>query len=129
MILGGPKAKFIRVLGDITVAGQYVNGEPALLLWPSHRTLGVTPVAIALSSAYKYDEPAYLARASRKYAGLMGFDETDIAACHRIATVIHDHLLDLINMPPEETELVTLGEAHIQVNGGQKRIVEMTERR
>jgi hypothetical protein len=127
IMLGGDRAKFVRVLGDITISGQYVNGEPALVLWPSHRRAGVTPVAVCLSVAWKYNEPSYLVRQSAKYAKLLGFSD-DPANVHRIAGVINDHLLDLINMPPEHKELVHLGEARISVAGGPTKIVEMTER-
>lgn len=127
IMLGGDKARFVRVLGDLTISGQYVNDEPALVLWPSHRRDGVTPVVICLSVAFKYNEPAYLVRQSAHFARLMGFSD-DPANVHRIAGVINDHLLDLIDMPPEPKELVHLGEARISVAGGPTRIVEVTER-
>jgi hypothetical protein len=57
----------------------------------------------------------------------MGFTP-DMSTTHRIAGIIHDHLLDLIMMPPEPKELVTFGEARISVNGGPAKTVDMTER-
>src|SRR5690606_10985945 len=64
-ILDLTKYAFVRRLGDITVYGTWVGpsvdeSEPCLVLVPTHRINGCRPIVVALSAAYKYDDPRYL---------------------------------------------------------------------
>ena len=123
------RVHFTRNLGDITLYGTWVpraddddgNTEPALVLMS--RRFGGRPCVVALSSAYLYNDPRYLARAADKFAMGMGF-EPGLALTHRIANIIHDHLQDLIEMPPEPTQAVVVADATVSVDG-RKRSVEI----
>lgn len=96
---------FRRELGDIAVYGTWIGAdlddtEPCLVLVAPHR-VGHTrskPACIALSSAYKYDDPRYLLHAARQFNQGLGFEDT-MQRVHRVADLIHSHLLDLIKMP------------------------------
>lgn len=94
--------------------------EPALVILPRYRK-GAPPVAIALSSAFKYNSPAYLARAAGIFAQRMGFEPT-ITNAHRIAMVIDDHIGDLLMMPVDPTQAVQVGEAVVHDGGARKTV-------
>lgn len=97
---------FKRELGDITVYGTWIGAdlddtEPCLVLVPRHR-IGhdrTKPACVALSSAHKYDDPKYLLMAAQRFNKAMGFEDS-MQRVHRVADLIHSHLLDLIKMPP-----------------------------
>lgn len=105
---------FRRELGDITIYGTWLHpleddGEPCIALVPTFRrlidvrgdnaTVYAKPCVIALSAAYKYDDPRYLLVAARGAAETMGFEDS-MSRTHKIAEAIHGSLLDLIKMPP-----------------------------
>lgn len=124
---------FKRELGDLTLFGTWLynddqeDTEPAIVLVPRFRMSDRTkPIAIALSSAFKYNDPRYLAHASAVFAKKLGFEDS-MTTTHKIASVIHDHLLDLIKMPLEPTDIVVMGEAKIDMGNGVKRTVEFMD--
>lgn len=124
---------FKRELGDLTLYGTWLynddqeDTEPALVLVPRYRMSDRTkPIAIALSSAFKYNEPRYLAHVAAQFARTLGFEDS-MNTTHKIATVIHDHLLDLIKMPLEPTNAVTTGEATLDMGNGVKKTVEFVD--
>lgn len=121
---------FKRELGDLTLFGTWLynddqeDTEPALVIIPSYRAgNGIKPIAIALSSAFKYNDPRYLAHAAARFAKMLGFEDS-LSTTHKVATVIHDHLLDLIKMPLEPTNAVVAGEATLDMGNGVKKTVE-----
>ncbi len=98
IVLGGDNALFTRRHGDIAAAFQFVNDEPAMVLWPIRRT-GCAAFIVCLSSAFKYDDPKYLAEQAKVACQLWGFD--DVSQWYRIAKIINDGLGDLVKMPPD----------------------------
>jgi hypothetical protein len=96
---------FHRILGDIQIFGTWVGdsfdeSEPALVILPAARSMkGVKPACICLSSAYKYDDPRYLVKSAMIFNKGLGFEDS-MACVHKLAGIIHDHLQDLIEMPP-----------------------------
>lgn len=127
---------FVRELGDLRLYGTWYTwfdeeerewqDEPALVLVPAYRTHGVVPCVVALSAAYKYDDPRYLARASLEFARTLGFDSNIMSAAHRIGGIIHDHLLDLIKMPENPTEAVVGAYAQLS-DGHRSRTLEVLD--
>lgn len=103
VMLGGARAWKVQKVGDIIRSYQWVNKEPAMVLYPARRrSLENGAFAICLSAAFKYDDVRYLVQQSIQAAKVMGMDESKYTI-HRIGTAIHDGLLDLIKMPPEPT--------------------------
>lgn len=105
LILGGPKAWKTRTQGDIVVAYHWINGDPAMVLWPLRKPLGCVPFCIGMSHAYKYAHGTgyptrYCLQQAAVAAGVMGMDTTK-QTVRRIVEVILDGLEDLIRMPPE----------------------------
>lgn len=95
---------FVKQRGDITIYGTWVgedvaDSEPCLALVPTHSRGRVTPCCVALSSAWKYDEPSYMLSMAMHFNRALGFADS-MSSVHRVATAIHDHLQDLIEMPP-----------------------------
>ena len=120
---------FKRELGDLTLYGTWLfnadqeDTEPAIVIVPTFRKLnGSKPIAIALSSAFKYNDPRYLVHVAAVFAKQLGFEDS-MTTTHKLATVIHDHLLDLIKMPVEPTTAVEAGEATMDMGNGVKKTV------
>lgn len=123
---------FKRDLGDLTIFGTWIynedqeDTEPALVVIPRYRLNGMVPCCVALSAAYRYNDPRYLARASRTFAEKLGFDDS-MTTTHKIASLIHDHLLDLINMPVDPSQAIVIGEASVDLGNGRKETVEFVD--
>ena len=107
LMLGGENAWKKYVKGDIVVTFQWVNGEPAMILFPKvKRTLHSGAFALCMSAAHLYVNSdgypivSYLAPKSIEIAKALGMD-ADRSTCHRIADVILDGMEDLLMMPPE----------------------------
>jgi hypothetical protein len=105
LILGGPEAWKIRKQGDIVIAYQWVNGEPAMLMWPERKPLGCVPYCIGMSHAYKYAKNTgypteYCIQQAIVAAQVMGMDSGRETVKH-IVEIILDGLEDLVKMPEE----------------------------
>jgi hypothetical protein len=129
VLIGGPRAWKVRRHGDIGVSFQWVNGDPAMILFPANKALpGAGAYVIPIDSAHKYADSKtgaptpWLARQCITAARQLGFMETDRFAARRIADVIVDSLPDLIDMPPEpqsfnEQQAAAIGEMSIKLDG------------
>lgn len=122
VLIGGEKAYLQRVIGDIVVSYQWVNDEPAMILWPKIKRLGTKGAfVLGLSSAYLYADMRYLVQKSAQAAEFIGMDSSKFTI-NRIATIILEGLEDLIHMPPQPIGMTKaqeqeIGEAKIMVNG------------
>src|SRR4030065_209559 len=91
-MLGGAKARGVRRHGDIVVGYQYVNDEPALVLWPARPgSQKCGAFVVCLSSAFKYDDDDYLVKEAFKACEGMGPVATK-QHVYRNATDIHHNL-------------------------------------
>lgn len=117
--------KDLCVFGTWLYNADHEADEPALVVVPRYRRNGFVPVCIALSAAFRYDDPRYLAHAARKFNTMLGFED-NMANAHKVADAIHDHLGDLLKMPPNPTTAIIVGEAVI-TSGGRARTVEITD--
>jgi len=127
--IGGAKAWKVRRHGDIGVSFQWVNEEPAMILFPANRSLpGAGAFVICLSAAFKYADSKsgaptpYLIQAAAQAATQLGFMATDTFALRRIADVIVDSLPDLVDMPPEPQQFnaeqaQAIGEMVVKIGG------------
>lgn len=124
---GGQTAWKVQQVGDIVRAYHWCENEPAMVLFPVRARLNAGAYVICLSSAFKYDDLAYLVKQAAIAAGVMGMDETSYTI-HRIGEAIHSGLLDLIVMPPEPAWIKDLdkGEvfAELEVKADGKTIIE-----
>lgn len=125
--------RFKKELGEITLFGTWIwnddqeKSEPALVLIPTHRKINKV-AGVALSSAFKYDNSRYLVHAAHYHSLNMGF-EPSMTLTRKIATIIHDHLDDLVLMPPEPTTSVVGADATVMRSDGQTKTFELIEKR
>lgn len=129
---------FKRDLGDITLYGTWYGAdhdeaEPALVLVPTFRQVmqdgqqRAKPCCIALSSAYRYDDPRYLAARAMEFSAAMGFEDS-MSRTHKIADIIHGHLQDLIELPPKPVRGQYVGADAVMTGpNGQRRTAEIIE--
>jgi len=133
LIVGGEGAWKVRAQKDLVVAFHWVNGEPAMVLFPQRRRLGAAAYIIGLSHAYRYAEKSgyptpYCVKQAMVAAGVMAMDRTR-QACMNIVEVILDNLEDLVRMPPERPRTDTtpaLGVATLFSEGKQVAEGEIT---
>lgn len=106
VVVGGKNAWRQKRKGDIFVAFHWINGEPAMVLFPARpNTLGAGAFVVCMSAAHKYATPAgyptkYCIEQSAKAVALMGM-YSDRFTIHRIADAILEGIEDLLDMPPE----------------------------
>lgn len=123
---------FQRDIQDISLYGSWIYNqdqedyEPALVLIPRYRTRGFAPVVIALSAAYKYDDPRYLAQVSPTFVRCLGFED-NLANGYKVADIIYSHLDDLVKMPNNPTTAIIVGEASMAVGSGRKRTIQISD--
>jgi hypothetical protein len=123
--VGGDKAWKTRRAGDIFISYQWVNEEPAMLLYPARPGPGAGVYAIALSSAWRYADSDtgmpthYLIQQADVAAEVMGMLATT-STLRAIADAIVDGLPDLVEMPPEPAAFNPLPKGEMKLNlGGQ----------
>lgn len=113
---------FMRPSGDLVIFGTWIwsadqnDYEPALVIVPRYRRDGFKPCCVALSSAWKYNEPKYLAHAAQIFLGMLGMQD-GMSNAHAVASLIHDHLGDLIKMPPNPTQSIVVADATVTIDG------------
>lgn len=108
LIVGGEKAWRKYRKGDLGLAYHWLDGEPAMFLFPAGRQtgLGVVPFVIKLGVAHQYADssghPNLLNAlpAAIDAAHCLGMS-SDPGTLHRIIDVIVDGIPDLVSMPPE----------------------------
>lgn len=122
---------FMRPVGEFVVFGTWIwseaeeDHEPALVIVPRHRRSGFKPCCVALSAAWKYNEPAYLARAASVFLQNLGMEDC-MSNAHKVADAIHAHLGDLVSMPPNPTRGVVVADASMTIDG-QRRSIELLD--
>jgi hypothetical protein len=122
--VGGEKAWKTRTHGELFVSYQWVNDEPAMLIFPTRPIDQAGCFAIALSSAWKYADSTtggpteYLFEQADNAARVMGMFQTK-DTLRKIATVIVDGLPDLVDMPPAPQAFTPLpkGEMKLKLDG------------
>lgn len=108
VMLGGKNAWRVFRQRDIAGALQWVNDEPALVLWPARWRPGAGAFVLALSSAWKYADAdgyptPYCLEQAVHAARIMGMD----GGYHEVKSIVEvilDRLEDLIRMPPKPTQ-------------------------
>ena len=142
MVIGGERAWRRFRKGDIAIALHWINGEPAMVLFPAHMTESrvqrIVPFVIPLSVGHEYvasDGHPNLLRAlqgATEAAICLGM-APELSTVHRIIDAIVEAIPDLVAMPPEPTALQRIdqgpavGELSIQVDGQVVKEVEVTD--
>ena len=119
---GGATAWRVFSKGDLVLAFHWVQGEPAMVLFPAKGRMvlrNCVPYCLPLSSAHELvkdgtggfvvDPDVLWVKASRA-AHVMGF-EGDFHVARQAADLILNHLDDLCDMPPEPAVLAGAGKS------------------
>lgn len=113
---------FIRPAGDLVLVATWIfnpdqeDYEPCLVVVPRYRRGGFNPCCVALSAAWRYNEPKYLAMASKTFLLALGMDDC-MSNAHKVAEIIHSHLGDLVKMPPNPTRSIVVADASVTIDG------------
>ena len=92
------KAHKHRNIGDLIIVYSWVNDCRAMILIPARRAN--SPWYIAMEhNAWQYDDPEYLARQAKIACEVLGMRPVP-ENWVKIASIIHEGLPDLIEMPP-----------------------------
>ncbi len=127
VMLGGPNARGQRIVRGIVVSYQYVNEEPALVLFPVRKRTESGAFVVCLSAAFKYVDDKYLMQQASQAAQVMGIYATK-SELVSIASLLNDSLDDLVKMKPEpEKEKKTYGEGSLETADGKTVEFELTE--
>ncbi len=112
------KAHLTRRHGDLLVVFSWVNDERSMILIPAYRK-GEAWYVICESSAWRYDNKEYLKKQCMVAAEVLGMEPSP-NNWFKLASVIHDGLPDLIEMPSApDNKLLTpsLGEMRMYADG------------
>lgn len=88
------------------------NHEPALVIVNAANPRKFKPCVVALSAAYKYNDPVYLAHVSKEFVHLLGLED-NMHMAYEVALFIEDSLGDLLTMPPLPTDKVVAADGYI----------------
>ena len=112
------KAHVTRFHGDLMAVYSWIDDERALFLIP-HLRAGAPWYIVKESAAFKYDDPAYMARQCAKACEVLGI-EPSRPNWVRVATIIHEGLPDLVRMPsapPKELHSAAYGHIQLRADG------------
>lgn len=122
---------FRRQKGQLAMYGTWLynedqeSHEPALVVVNAANPRKFPPCVIALSAAYKYNDPVYLAQVCKEMVPLMGLED-DMRTAYEVALFIEDSLGDLLAMPPMPTKAVAVADGTIG-SGLQRRGFEIVD--
>jgi len=105
-VLDLSRYQWLRHIGQLAIYGTWIGpsideSEPCLAIVPASRVTSherVRPAVVALSAAYRYDDPRYLLQAARRFNAGLGFPDT-MQNVMKVADAIYDHLDDLVALP------------------------------
>lgn len=131
-ILDLTRYAWIRELGQLRLYGTWIGpsideSEPCLVIVPAMRMTShqaVRPAVVALSAAYRYDDPRYLLQAAMRFNAGLGFSD-DMSNVMKVADAIYDHLDDLVALPERPSFGATVG-AEVTLTDNEGRSFEFT---
>lgn len=121
---------FKRHWKDLIVFGTWLHNddqddlEPCLVIIPAARK-GYHPVCIALSAAFKYNDPKYCVKAAMLFNRDLGFED-NMQNVFKVSEAIHSHLRDLIVMPESPSIKQVNADARVSI-GGKTTAVELID--
>jgi hypothetical protein len=130
VLLGGEKAwKVFRAQGSLAVSLQWLNGEPAMFVYPLLKRPGAKPpgaFVVPLDTAYRYvksnghPDLDVIIPAAYRAAEVMQILATPAAIRH-IVDAVCDAIPDLLAMPPEPVahapEPEPVGDLSLKIDG------------
>lgn len=109
---------FKREVGELALYGSWVYNEdqedyePALIVINALNPRRFKPCVVALSAAWKYNDPVYMAHVAKEFVHLLGLQDS-MTMAYKVAMLIEDNLGDLLTMPPNPTDKVVVADGTI----------------
>lgn len=113
------KPHFEKRRGDLMLYGAWHGKRlrPCLVVLPAYRTGRMVPLVIEVDNAWQW-QPDDIDADPRRSAQLIGMfllsncmDASNTFTAMKVASLIHDHLGDLLRIPPKSTEDVVVADA------------------
>ena len=113
------KPHFEKRRGDLMLYGAWHGKRlrPCLVVLPAYRTGRMVPLVIEVDDAWQW-QPDDIDADPRRSAQLIGtfllangMDASNTFTAMKVASLIHDHLGDLLRIPPKSTEDVIVADA------------------
>lgn len=112
------ESHFVKPRGDLVLYGSWYGERlrPCLVVLPAMKADPV-PLLVELDTAYKWNpddrdvDPRGTARLIMAFLRENGMDTCNVFTHMKVLSLIHDHLGDLINMPPKPVNLVVVADA------------------
>lgn len=108
---------FVKARGELTLYGCWHGKRlrPCLVVVPSFRA-GV-PLVIEMDTAFQWDpddkdvDPRQNMRLVSAFLRANGMDFTNPFTAMKVVSLVHDHLSDLLRMPPKPAEVIVVADA------------------
>jgi hypothetical protein len=112
------ESKFVKTRGDLILYGSWFGEDlrPCLVVIPAVRANPV-PLVVDLDTAYKWNpddrdvDPRGAAFLVMQFLQCNGMSYANPITHMRVISLIHDHLGDLLAMPPKPTSLIVVADA------------------
>lgn len=113
------KPHFEKRRGDLMLYGAWHGKRlrPCLVVLPAYRIHKAVPLVIEVDDAWQW-QPDDIDADPRRSAQLIGtfllsngMDASNTFTAMKVASLIHDHLGDLLRIPPKSTEDVVVADA------------------
>lgn len=127
---------FTKRRGDLMLYGAWHGKRlrPCLVVLPAFKTQG-TPLVIEVDDAWRWNpddveaDPRHNARMIGQFLLANGLDAHNAFTAMKVASLIHDHLGDLLRIPPKNTEERVIGDVfHTDLDSGKVTHKEIVER-
>lgn len=112
---------FTKQRGDLTLYGSWYEQDfrlrPCLAVLPTFRAEGGLPLVIVVDDAFKWNpddpdaKPEQNALMISAFLYANGFSDANTFTAQRVLSLVHDHLGDLLRIPPKPSELKVVADA------------------
>lgn len=115
------QSHFCKARGDLTLYGTWFGDKrrPCLVVVPTFRQNYLTckPLVVCIDDAWKWnpDDPDAMPEINalmvQSFLDQNGFDMTNTFTMMRVVSFIHDHLGDLLRIPPKPVSEIVVADA------------------
>ncbi len=135
VVLDLTQTHFEKTRGDLTLYGSWYGDQrrPCLAVLPAKLKEASIPLVIVLDDAWKWNpddpdaQPENSARQIGAFLYANGFDSANTFTAQRVVGLVHDHLGDLLRIPPKPTSSVVVADAFRTDQDGSVTHIEVRE--
>lgn len=112
------KSHFEHKRGDLILYGAWFGEKmrPCLAVTPAYRAFKTVPLVILVDDAWRWNpddpdvDPVHNAKMIGAFLKSNGMDYLNKFTAMKVASLIHDHLADLVAIPPKNTEEIVVAD-------------------